>query len=267
MQISKRLEAVAAMVTSGWKVADIGTDHAYIPIELVRRGLVPEAIAMDVNRGPLQKAEENIRLYGLEDKIETRLSDGLEALSPGEATSVVIAGMGGPLTIRILKEGAGRLEGCRELILQPQSEIRLVRLYLEEQGWIIDREEMILEDGKYYPMMHVVLPMGERRTAIQNGNEETEIPKALENCGSLCPERMTQAQLRYGPVLLRERHPVLYEFLRREQRVNHRILESLGEGSGEAAAERRREVEQELMILEEALAYYAEKENVNFLGS
>lgn len=237
MQISKRLEAVAAMATSGWKVADVGTDHAYIPIVLVRQGSAPGAIAMDVNQGPLGKAKENIRQFGLEDKIETRLSDGLEALLPGEVQSVIIAGMGGPLTIRILKEGVGKLEGCRELILQPQSEIRLVREYLESQGWSIDREEMILEDGRYYPMMHVVLPA----------------QKASKNCESLPRERMTQAQLRYGPLLLSEHHPVLYDFLRREQRVNHRILESLGEGSGAAAAERRREVEQELAILEEAL--------------
>lgn len=241
MQISKRLEAVAAMVTSGRKIADVGTDHAYIPIELVKRGVVPWAVAMDVNRGPLQKAEENIRQYGLEQKIETRLSDGLAALAPGEAQSIIIAGMGGPLTIRILREGEEKLAGCRELILQPQSEIRLVRAYLEEQGWMADREEMILEEGKYYPMMHVALPQNQ---------EEIRCPGQ---------EKLSPVQLRYGPILLSEHHPVLHEFLLREQNVNRRILESLGRACGAAAVRRRREVEQELKIVEEALSHYYDK--------
>lgn len=156
MQISKRLQAVADMVTSGSWVADIGTDHAYIPIFLAENGIIPRAIAMDVNAGPLARARAHIEAHGLSEKIETRLSDGLTALAPGEADCIVIAGMGGPLTIRILTEGKDRLAGCRELILQPQSEIRLVRAYLEQKGWRIVREEMVCEDGKYYSMMRAV---------------------------------------------------------------------------------------------------------------
>ena len=139
MQISKRLETVAGMVTSGRTVADIGTDHAYIPIYLIQENRAECAVAMDVNRGPLQRAKEHILQYGLEDRIDTRLSDGLAALSAGEADSVIIAGMGGPLTVRILEEGADRLENCAELILQPQSEIGLVRSYLQEKGWRAER--------------------------------------------------------------------------------------------------------------------------------
>ncbi len=156
MQISRRLQAVADMVTSGSRVADIGTDHAYIPIFLMENGIIPRAVAMDVNAGPLARARAHIEARGLSEKIETRLSDGLTALAPGEADCIVIAGMGGPLTVRILTEGKDRLAGCRELILQPQSEIRLVRAYLEQKGWRIVREEMVCEDGKYYPMMRAV---------------------------------------------------------------------------------------------------------------
>lgn len=89
MQISKRLEAVAGMVTSGSFLADIGTDHGYIPIYLVEHKRIPKAIAMDVNRGPLEKAKEHILQAGLQDKIETRLSDGLEKLKPDEAESIL----------------------------------------------------------------------------------------------------------------------------------------------------------------------------------
>ena len=105
MELSKRLQAVADLVTADYKLADIGTDHAYIPICLIQQKKIAEAVALDVNEGPLQRAEEHIRENGLEAEIETRLSNGFQALQPGEVRSAVIAGMGGGLVIRILTEG------------------------------------------------------------------------------------------------------------------------------------------------------------------
>ena len=153
MQLSMRLRMNASLVTPGNRLADVGTDHGYIPIALVEEGVIPSALAMDVNEGPLMRAEEHIRLSGLVPYIETRLSDGLEKLGCGEADSVLVAGMGGPLIIRILSEGKRQLAGVRELIVQPQSEIGLVRHFLEESGWNIDVEDMVREDGKYYTAM------------------------------------------------------------------------------------------------------------------
>ena len=132
MELSKRLNTVASLVTDGYRLADIGTDHAYIPIFLVSTGKIPAAVAMDVNRGPLLRAEENIRTYGLEKRIATRISDGFAALEKNEADSAVIAGMGGLLTIRILKEGADTVRSLKECILQPQSEIGHFRRFLAE---------------------------------------------------------------------------------------------------------------------------------------
>ena len=126
-ELSKRLEAVAGMVTAGMRLADIGTDHGYLPIHLVKRGMIPSAIAMDVNKGPLMRAQEHIRAEGLEDKIITRLSDGLKNLKKNEADIMIAAGMGGGLVIRILSEGDGEIKGIKEYILQPQSEIKKVR--------------------------------------------------------------------------------------------------------------------------------------------
>ena len=102
MQLSKRLEAIASMVTPGNRLVDVGCDHGYLPIALVRRQIIPSAIAMDVRSGPLGRAKENIEAYGLNPYIETRLSDGLEALQPGEGDTLSVAGMGGPLIERIL---------------------------------------------------------------------------------------------------------------------------------------------------------------------
>ena len=105
MQISERLRTVAGMVSPGCRLADVGTDHAYIPIYLMQNGVIPQAVAMDINQGPLLRATENIRRYGLTGRIETRLSDGLEKLQAGEADTILIAGMGGLLMVRILETG------------------------------------------------------------------------------------------------------------------------------------------------------------------
>lgn len=235
MQISKRLETVAGMVTPGLALADVGTDHAYIPIYLVGNQIVPRAVAMDIGRGPLARAQEHIRAYGLEAQIETRLSDGLDALAEGEAQSIVIAGMGGQLAVRILTKGAAQAMACREVILQPQSELRLVRSYLYSAGYRILQEELVYEGGKFYPMMKCV-PKG-----------QSDWAEAMA---------ITEPGLRFGPLLLAGRHPVLREYLLREYRLNGRILKALSVQTGERAAVRRAEVEQEQAYVEQALALY-----------
>ena len=156
MELSKRLYAVARLVTPGGRLADIGTDHAYVPIYLAQTGSISGAVAMDVNRGPLLRAQEHICENGLESCIAVRLSDGLQKLEAGEADTVLIAGMGGALTIRILAAGSHVLPSVKELILQPQSEIFKVREWLEAYGYIITEEDMVCEDGKYYQMMRAV---------------------------------------------------------------------------------------------------------------
>ena len=156
MKLSERMKAVAAMVTNGNVLADVGTDHGYVPIMLVNRGFIPSAIAMDINEGPLQRARENIIANQLQEKIDTRLSDGVSALSDGEVESIVIAGMGGELTIRILTEGESVCRSVKELILQPQSDIQKVRKFLREHGYRIVDENMVYEEQKYYSVMKVI---------------------------------------------------------------------------------------------------------------
>ena len=134
IKLSKRMKAVASMVTQGYKLCDVGTDHGYVPISLVTDGTIPEAIAVDINKGPLERANLHIRSCGLEDKITTRLSDGLSAVKEGEAESIIIAGMGGELVIHILTEGDAVCKKAKELILQPQSDIHKVRYYVRNAG-------------------------------------------------------------------------------------------------------------------------------------
>lgn len=229
MELSKRLEAVASLVSSGNRLADVGTDHGYIPIVLVEREWIPSAIALDINRGPLERASLHIKEHGLEEKIQTRLSDGLKKLNVGEADTVVIAGMGGPLLQNILLAGEAVLRSVKELVLQPQSEIGGVRHFLEDHNYEILEEKMIEEDGKFYPMMRV------------------------------CHGQMhydSEAEYRYGHFLLKEENDVLYRFLMKEKTTLTGIYKHLQNSEGLRTEAAIKEVTEKLKVLEDACAYY-----------
>ena len=153
--LSNRMQALTDMVTPGTVITDVGCDHGFVSVYLVQRGLSPRVIAMDVRSGPLERAREHIREYGLQDRIETRLSDGLHGLKTGEANGMICAGMGGPLMEKILTEGREQAQGFAELILQPQSEIPHFRTFLMDEGYLLLDENIIYEEGKYYFMMKV----------------------------------------------------------------------------------------------------------------
>lgn len=228
-ELSKRLQAVADMVTPGMCLADVGTDHGYVPIYLVSAGVIPSAIAMDINEGPLRRAQAHIREQGLEGVIETRLSDGLKNLKSEEADTMIAAGMGGGLVMRILSEGGGEEKGIKEYILQPQSEVKKVREYLCDNGYQIIRENMVLEDGKYYPMMKVIKG---------------------------CSEKYNEVELAYGRLLLAEAHPVLREFLERELLIGKGILAELGGQVSDRAEERKVEIQHRIDRMSAVLEAY-----------
>lgn len=235
IHLSKRLTALANMVTDGNRLADIGTDHGYIPIYLCQTGKIPFALAMDIGKGPLQQAQTHIAEHGLSEQIKTRLSDGMSALQFGEADTILIAGMGGGLVMKILSEGAEKLTGKEELILQPQSEIALVREFLRVRNFQILNEDMILEDGKYYPMMKV---------SQQKAAEQTKI----------LPQEVADA---FGPVLLQKRHPVLKEWLERELRTTNSVIEQLSaQPDHERIRNRMQQVNCKKTLILEALKNY-----------
>ena len=234
IKLSKRMKAVAAMVTSGGVLADVGTDHGYIPIALIQRQKIKSAIAMDINKGPLAHAQDNIASAQLGDYIQTRLSDGVAAVGEGEADSILIAGMGGELVIHILSEGEKVCKAASELILQPQSDIRKVREYLRLHHYKIVDEDMICEDGKYYPMMRVI-------------NVE------LDNAWMKMDEQTRVACDIYGPLLLRNGNPVLRRFLVRQHRQLTQILQTLqAQTMSEKIETRIAEVSEELQYNESA---------------
>ena len=228
MELSKRLSAVAGEVTRGNVLADVGTDHGYIPIYLLEKGIVPRAIAMDVNQGPLDRAKEHMEEHGLEAVMETRLSNGLERLEAKEADSIVIAGMGGALMADILDRGQHVIGAGKELILQPQSEIFKVRHFLHEHGYRIEKEIILQEEGKYYFIL-----------------------KALPGEEHFPEEYLYE----HGEYLLKNKDALMLEYLKKEIDKYQAIWENLKEKDSQAAMERRKQMKEHILNLEKAYHY------------
>lgn len=232
IQISERLRTIAGMVTEGNRLVDVGCDHGYLPVYLMQHHKIPSAIATDVGRGPLARAKEHIAQYGLEQYIETRLCNGLTGIRSGEGETLVIAGMGGPLMEKILLEGKKVLEGFRELILQPQSDVPHFRHFIMEYGFCIVQEEMILEEGKFYPMMKVVPGY------------------------DMSKDEWTAEEEMFGKYLLQRKNPILRQYLEKELLIRRKISVQLQSADGEAAQKRRKEVEEEMQQILAALNRY-----------
>ena len=216
MELSKRLEAVASLADPGGIVADVGCDHGYVGIWLIQQKFFSKVIAMDVRPGPLEAARKNIQLYQVEDQIEIRLSDGVDMLSQGEADCMICAGMGGALTCRILNHHLKKVRAMKQVILQPQSEIHLVRKFLRTNGFRILREEIVMEDGKYYPMMKAAF-QGDEALENGDGSSSTEI----------LSDELQEVYDYYGQLLLEARHPVLKEWLLKERVITENICMEL----------------------------------------
>ena len=154
--ISKRLELVASFVPQGAILIDVGSDHAYLPIELVERGKIESAIAGEVVEGPYQSAVKNVEAHGLKEKIQVRLANGLAAFEEVDQVSVItIAGMGGRLISRILEEGLDKLANVERLILQPNNREDDLRIWLQDHGFEIVAVSILEESGKFYEILVV----------------------------------------------------------------------------------------------------------------
>ena len=154
--ISKRLETVASFVSQGAVLLDVGSDHAYLPIELVEKGHIERAIAGEVVVGPYQSAVKNVENHGLSDKIQVRLANGLVAFDESDQVSVItIAGMGGRLIASILEEGFDKLAHVERLILQPNNREDDLRNWLQDHGFQIIAESILEEAGKFYEILVV----------------------------------------------------------------------------------------------------------------
>lgn len=153
IKLSSRLEVIAGCVTGACSMADIGTDHGYLPAYLVENKGVCRAIASDINQQPLKKAQKIIDAQQLQKQIETRLGSGLSVLKPGEVEVVVMAGMGGLLIRDLLKAQPAVARAAKKLVLQPMNNQAVLRRYLETAGFLITREELAREGDRVYEII------------------------------------------------------------------------------------------------------------------
>ena len=254
--LSKRLQMVVDLVPEkeGIKLAEIGCDHAYCSIYLAKKRLVKTAIAMDVRKGPLQAAQENISRFSAGAYVNTRLSDGFEKLLPGEADAAMLAGMGGDLMIKLISrhfemcEKVGDKElACKYLILQPQTHIGDVRVFLRENGYEIKAEEMCIDAGKYYTafMAEKNVKVLEKNVAVsEKGITASEKNVVASEKNMIAAEKIHEKEAAvknntenevldqyifdtYGKILVENCNPILLEYLKKEQGQLENILNKL----------------------------------------
>lgn len=211
-KLDSRLLSALPYLTVGGVVADIGTDHAYLPIEILKRGIARRAVACDINFGPIESAKRNIAEAGMTDRIDTLQTDGLHGVEAYSPTDAVIFGMGGELIVKILSEAAWIKERRVGLILQPMSRAEILRRWLLENGFSIQGETLSFED-QYYQTIH----------AVYTG-EVAEY---------------TEEELFYGRHILNGKSPYLVEFLGRKAKALSGIIEGKQKGNADATQEKR----------------------------
>lgn len=221
--LSKRLQAIAELVPPVNCLADIGTDHALLPVYLVEKGTVSRVVAVEKESGPALRARHTVAAHGLEQQIEVRVGDGLSPLLPGEAQVIVIAGLGGEKIAAILARGKEVARTANRLVLQPMSQAAKLRRWLVANGWRIEKECLVEEKKRLYQVI-VALP-GE-------GQKLSWIEEEL------------------GPVFVHSGNPLLGKLINALISRYQRELAGLAKSSSKEATARQGELRKRLAALE-----------------
>lgn len=247
IKLSKRLMKVAQYIPKGSRLADIGSDHALLPVYAMKQGFVRQAIAGEVNQGPLQAAIRQISAYGLQAQISARLGDGLEIIEPGEVDVITIAGMGGNTITSILEKGLSKLAGVKKLILQPNVGESKVRQWLHDHQWLLTDEVMLEEDGLYYEILTAV--------PVATKEQQAEYDRLYAAIPTLAADGNSKALLwLMGPYFLRRPDSVFYAKWDEEIGKRERILRRMNQAQTAEAAAKRKELLQETEMMKEAIS-------------
>jgi len=219
MILSDRLKVIADKVPPGSRVADIGTDHGFIPVYLVRNNIVSKVIASDISRGSLEKTINLVKEQGLSNVIETRLGSGLKVLKAGEVDTVIIAGMGGLLIKNILEESPDILQEVKTLILQPMNFQSELRRWLIQNSFTIKDEELVIDNGRIYEIM-----------LVEHGEQE----------------EWNDVELEISPRLLEKKHRLLEPFILKKISIMENIISKLDDNNTENATKKRKHCEEKL---------------------
>ncbi|MBB6675292.1 tRNA (adenine(22)-N(1))-methyltransferase [Cohnella nanjingensis] len=259
LKLSRRLAALADWVPQGARFADIGTDHALLPVYLAASGRIVFAVAGDVHAGPVEAARRQVSAAGLTDIVSVRHGDGLAVLTPGEVDTVCIAGMGGSLMVRLLDAAGSRLQGVRTLILSPHVAEDQVRRWLAEHQYVLERERILMEDGEAYTLLRAQYVADAAEAADRNARLYDAA--LLTPCYPEVPEDLMQTM---GPLLLREADETFRAKWREELAKREKILAQLRLGQTAEAEEKARAWEDTSRRIEEVLACtHAEKRSFN----
>ena len=222
MELSKRLKRIAEHVDKCESVADIGTDHGYIPIYLVKEGICKKAIASDINKGPIEKAKVNVAFEGVSNKVKCLLGPGLNPLKVGEVNGVILAGMGGNLTRDILLADMDKVKKYDFIILQPAQNPEVLREFLYKNDYEIIDEDLIKDEGRFYELFKV---------------------KYNENSEKLVFE--DELEYEVSPLLREKGHPLFKEFIEKKINRCETILSFIKEDT-EAAKKRKSDLEEKI---------------------
>lgn len=244
MDISKRLKTIAKYIPIGSRVADIGSDHALLPVYLVKNKIVMHAIAGELHTGPYQAAVNQVKNAGLEKKIEVRQGDGLSVITPAEVDCIVIAGMGGKLICKILDEGVAKLEDVRYLVLQPNVGEHEVRNWLIKQGWYLQDETILEEESHIYEVLF----------AVKHPDEKNLNHQLYHHYNLPCGLSVKDSDLiRLGPHLLRKSSELFIKKWKMELSKRKRIVQQMKQSSLQQAQLKKEQFEQEISELEEII--------------
>ncbi|WP_164668588.1 tRNA (adenine(22)-N(1))-methyltransferase [Virgibacillus doumboii] len=230
INLSTRLQKVAAFLPNGANFADIGSDHAYLPCYVCLQDQTAHAIAGEVNEGPYYSALETVERYMFAKRIEVRLGNGLSVLQKDEVNQVVIAGMGGALIRTILDEGKQSLDTVQRIIAQPNIDERSVRYWFYENGYTISNEAILEENGHIYEII----------VADRKADGSQYIPDLFEK------------QLLFGPILLNEKSDIFIQKWKHERNKRRRVLDEMKKAT-EKDKQKISAFEKELLWIEEVL--------------
>ncbi|KQX64767.1 MULTISPECIES: tRNA (adenine(22)-N(1))-methyltransferase [unclassified Paenibacillus] len=246
VKLSKRLQMIADRVPLGSKVADIGSDHALLPTYLAQQGIILFAVAGEVNPGPFEAATRQVLESGLSKKISVRSGDGLAVIEAGEVNVITIAGMGGSLMASILEAGKHKLQGVTHLILQPNVGEDHVRRWLLQQGWNLESETILEEDGKIYEILTAIAVPDAEKDTLNVLYAERQLPGGVR----VSKERLLQM----GPYFISEAPEVWFIKWESELKKLAMIKGQLQLSSAEASVAKAEQVGQEMKEIKEVLA-------------
>ncbi|MGF9642695.1 tRNA (adenine(22)-N(1))-methyltransferase TrmK [Paenibacillus sp. FSL L8-0502] len=246
MKLSQRLQYIMEQIPAGSRLADIGSDHGLLPVAAVRSGRVPQAVAGEVNDGPLRAAQKQVAEAGLTDRIAVRKGDGLAVIKVDEVDVITIAGMGGALIATILEQGKDKLVSVKQLVLQPNVGEDILRRWLIEHQWILTSEHIMEEDGKIYEILTAV-PDSVSPLKQDALYQPWKIP---DSSLVLTPDLLMQL----GPLLVKAPTEIFFYKWKLEIRKLEDVLAQVARSDQESAQHKREQLRKQIEQLEEVLA-------------